>query len=130
MSNIEQLFLGRPLPQRRVPSRIDRRAASDRLPKYDKSKPSLPRREAAQRDLESGQGSAIRTHCPTPPQQLPSAPRWYVSISAMVMLLLSKIRYELEIRQAMAELRGLDDRMLRDIGLSRCDIASVRRRDT
>ncbi|MCA6108530.1 DUF1127 domain-containing protein [Bradyrhizobium sp. CNPSo 4026] len=48
----------------------------------------------------------------------------------MVMFLLSKVRDELAIRRAMAELRELDDRMLRDIGLSRCDIASVRRRET
>ncbi|WP_225705045.1 DUF1127 domain-containing protein [Bradyrhizobium cenepequi] len=63
-------------------------------------------------------------------QRAPNAPRWYVSISAMVMFLLSKVRDELAIRRAMAELRELDDRMLRDIGLSRCDIASVRRRET
>lgn len=48
----------------------------------------------------------------------------------MVMFLLSKMIEELAIRQAMAELRDLDDRMLRDIGLSRYDIASIRRRDT
>jgi uncharacterized protein YjiS (DUF1127 family) len=62
-------------------------------------------------------------------QQAPNVPRWYVSISAMVMFLLSKLRDELAIRRAMAELRELDDRMLRDIGLSRFDIASVRRRE-
>ncbi|MDI4233922.1 DUF1127 domain-containing protein [Bradyrhizobium sp. 31Argb] len=63
-------------------------------------------------------------------QRAPNAPRWYVSISAMVTFLLSKMREELAIRQATAELRDLDDRMLRDIGLSRYDIASIRRRET
>jgi uncharacterized protein YjiS (DUF1127 family) len=63
-------------------------------------------------------------------QRAPNGPRWYVSISAMVMFLLSKMREELAIRQAMSELRDLDDRMLRDIGLSRYDIGSIRRRET
>jgi uncharacterized protein YjiS (DUF1127 family) len=67
---------------------------------------------------------------PKQTRQAPNAPRWYVSISAMVTFLLSKMREELAIRQAMAELRDLDDRMLRDIGLSRYDIASIRRRET
>ncbi|MBO4221092.1 DUF1127 domain-containing protein [Bradyrhizobium neotropicale] len=66
---------------------------------------------------------------PKQTQQAPNAPRWYVSISAMVAFLLSKMREELAIRQAMAELRDLDDRMLRDVGLSRYDIASIRRRE-
>ncbi|MCA1454443.1 DUF1127 domain-containing protein [Bradyrhizobium sp. BRP22] len=63
-------------------------------------------------------------------RQAPNGPRWYVSISAMVMFLLSKMREELAIRRAISELRDLDDRMLRDIGLSRYDIGSIRRRET
>jgi uncharacterized protein YjiS (DUF1127 family) len=63
-------------------------------------------------------------------QQAPNAQRWYVSISSIAMSLLSKIRDELAIREAVAELRELDDRMLRDIGLCRCDIASIRRRES
>ncbi|WP_454617801.1 DUF1127 domain-containing protein [Bradyrhizobium cenepequi] len=110
MSYIEQLFYTRPQPQSRAPYRTDRRAAPERSPNDGKAQISLPRREAG--------------------QEAPNAPRWYVSISAMVMFLLSKMRDELAIRRAMAELRDLDDRMLRDIGLSRCDIASIRRRET
>jgi uncharacterized protein YjiS (DUF1127 family) len=126
MSYIEELFYGRPQPQRRAPYRPDRRAASERSLKYDKAQPSLPRREASQSDR---QFDAIRMQYPTRTQQAPSAPRWYVSIKTVVMFVLSKIRDELAIRQAMSELRDLDDRMLRDIGLSRCDIASIRRHD-
>jgi uncharacterized protein YjiS (DUF1127 family) len=131
MSYIEQLFHSRPQPQRRLPYRPDRRAASERSPNYDydKAKLSLPRREVAQPNRQSGQGMSVRAEYPTPTQQAPHVPRWYVSISAMVMFVLSKMRDELAIRQAMAELRDLDDRMLRDIGLSRCDIASIRRRE-
>lgn len=128
MSYIEELFYGRPQPPRRAPYRPDRRAASERSLKYDKAQPSLPRREAVQPDRQFG--ASIRTQYPTQTQQAPSPPRWYVSIKTVVMFVLSKIRDELAIRQAMAELRDLDDRMLRDIGLSRCDIASIRRHDT
>jgi uncharacterized protein YjiS (DUF1127 family) len=120
MSYVEQLFYTRPQPQSRVPYRTDRRAAPERSPNYDRAQFSPPRREVAQE-------APVRAEYPTPTQQAPNAPRWYVSISAMVMFLLSKMRDELAIRQAMAELRDLDDRMLRDIGLSRCDIASIRR---
>lgn len=127
MSYIEELFYGRPQPQRRAPYRPDRRAASERSLKYDKAQPSLPRREAPQSDRQFD--ASIRMQYPTRTQQAPSAPRWYVSIKTVVMFVLSKIRDELAIRQAMSELRDLDDRMLRDIGLSRCDIASIRRHD-
>ena len=123
MSYIEQLFYTRPQPQSRVPYRTDRRAAPERSPNDDKAQVSLPRREA-------GQEALVRIEEPISTQQAPNAPRWYVSISAMVIFLLSKMRDELAIRRAMAELRDLDDRMLRDIGLSRCDIASIRRRET
>jgi uncharacterized protein YjiS (DUF1127 family) len=129
MSYIEQLFPSRPQPQWRVPYSLERRAASERSPKHDKAQSSLPQREAAQPERRFDQETPIRAQYPTRTQQT-SAPRWYVSISAMAMFLLTKIRDELAIRQAMAELRDLDDRMLRDIGLSRCDIASIGRRDT
>jgi uncharacterized protein YjiS (DUF1127 family) len=123
----EQLFHTRPQSQNRVPYRTDGRAAPERPPKYHKAQLSPQRREVAQPDRTSGQETPARAQYPL---QAPTAPRWYVSISAMVMFVLSTIRDELAIRQAMAELRDLDDRMLRDIGLSRCDIASIRRHDT
>ncbi|WP_454630626.1 DUF1127 domain-containing protein [Bradyrhizobium cenepequi] len=123
----EQLFHTRPQSQNRMPYRTDGCAAPERPPKYHKAQPSPPRQEVAQPDRTSSQGTPVRAQYP---RQAPSAPRWYVSISAMVMFLLSKMIEELAIRQAMAELRDLDDRMLRDIGLSRYDIASIRRRDT
>jgi uncharacterized protein YjiS (DUF1127 family) len=125
----EQLFHTRPQSQNRAPYRTDRRAAPERPPKDHKAQLSPPRREVTQPDRMFVQEAPARTEYPIRTQQAPNARRWYVSISAMVMFLVSKMRDELAIRQAMAELRDLDDRMLRDIGLSRCDIASVRRRE-
>jgi uncharacterized protein YjiS (DUF1127 family) len=58
---------------------------------------------------------------PTPPSPL----RWYVSISATVTCLLSKVREQQARRRAIFVLRTLDDRMLRDIGISRYDIESI-----
>jgi uncharacterized protein YjiS (DUF1127 family) len=107
--------------------RPDRHAAPERPPKSHKAQLSPPQREAVQSDQTSSQEASVRAQYPL---QAPSAPRWYVSISSMVMFLLSKVSDELAIRQAMAELRDLDDRMLRDIGLNRCEIGSIRRRET
>ncbi|WP_244443028.1 DUF1127 domain-containing protein [Bradyrhizobium sp. Ai1a-2] len=129
----EQLLNTRPQSRSRAPYRNDRRAALERSSNYDsnydKAQILLPWRDLAQPDRQSGQEAAVRADYPTQTQQAPEVRRWYVSIGAMVMFVLSKMRDELEIRRAMAELRELDDRMLRDIGLSRCDIASVRRRE-
>jgi uncharacterized protein YjiS (DUF1127 family) len=63
-------------------------------------------------------------------QQPPnSAWRWYVSVGTALKVLLSKIRQRQARRRAMTELRNFDDRLLRDIGISRCDIESIVRRE-
>jgi uncharacterized protein YjiS (DUF1127 family) len=49
-------------------------------------------------------------------------PGWSASISLLAAKLWSRVRGERDRRVAMAELRSLDDRALRDIGICRCDI--------
>jgi uncharacterized protein YjiS (DUF1127 family) len=122
----EQLLHNRPQSQNRAPYRTVRRAAPERPPKDHTAQLSPPQRAATDSNRQFAQEASVRAEYTL---KAPSAPRWYVSISAMVMFLLSKVSEELAIRQAMTELRELDDRMLRDIGLSRHDIGSIRRRD-
>ncbi len=55
-------------------------------------------------------------------------PHWNVSLGASIATCWSRIRKAQERRQAIAELRALDDRALRDIGLSYGDIEYVVRR--
>jgi uncharacterized protein YjiS (DUF1127 family) len=47
---------------------------------------------------------------------------WSASITALLAKFRSRIRRERDSRLAIAELRALDDRTLRDLGISRCDI--------
>jgi uncharacterized protein YjiS (DUF1127 family) len=54
-------------------------------------------------------------------------PRWYVSLGALIAACWSRIRKAREQRQAIAELRGMDQRSLRDIGLSAADIEYIAR---
>lgn len=58
----------------------------------------------------------------------PTARRLVVRILAFVAIVKRAIKAELAARRAMAELAELDDRMLRDIGLLRCQIESRVRR--
>jgi uncharacterized protein YjiS (DUF1127 family) len=51
-----------------------------------------------------------------------ASPGWSASITSLAGKLWSRARAVRERRLAMAELRSLDDRALRDIGISRCDI--------
>jgi len=61
-------------------------------------------------------------------KRTPSALSAYCAvIMAPALLILSRIRQAHAWRQAIAELRDLDDRSLRDIGVSRCDIEQVAR---
>lgn len=53
--------------------------------------------------------------------------RWHSAIIAPAVLLLSKIRESNARRRAVAELGSLDDRSLRDIGISRGDISYIAR---
>ncbi|MHC2340333.1 DUF1127 domain-containing protein [Bradyrhizobium barranii] len=54
---------------------------------------------------------------------------WYTSISAMAVSLWEWDRKRRAMRRAMIELEGLDDRALRDIGLTRFDIGDAIRGD-
>jgi uncharacterized protein YjiS (DUF1127 family) len=67
---------------------------------------------------------------PMPPVRGPEleqrpAESWYASVSAAVMTLLVEVEEAYARHLAVAELQSLDDRMLRDIGLSRCEIRSA-----
>jgi uncharacterized protein YjiS (DUF1127 family) len=70
--------------------------------------------------------------CPehrAPTQHTPSArQRWYAPIRAAASVLLSAIRERQARHQALIELWNFDDRMLRDIGISRGEIESIGRR--
>jgi uncharacterized protein YjiS (DUF1127 family) len=50
---------------------------------------------------------------------------WPVSIIAPAISLLARLRRAQAQRQAIVELRGLDDRTLRDIGISRCNVEHI-----
>jgi uncharacterized protein YjiS (DUF1127 family) len=63
-------------------------------------------------------------------QQTRNPSRWYPSISAAVVVILSKLRELRARRRTVIELRNLDDRTLRDIGIYRYDIESIVRRET
>lgn len=54
-------------------------------------------------------------------------PRWSALIAGLWREFRSEIGREIARRRAIAELRALDDRSLRDVGLSRCDIDRVAR---
>jgi uncharacterized protein YjiS (DUF1127 family) len=53
---------------------------------------------------------------------------WPLRLFAALARASSGVRAELRARRAAAELASLDDRMLRDIGVSRCEIQSLVRR--
>jgi uncharacterized protein YjiS (DUF1127 family) len=72
---------------------------------------------------------------PMPPVRGPEleqrpAESWYASVSAAVMTLLAEVEEAYARHLAVAELQSLDDRMLRDIGLSRGEIRSALSRKT
>jgi uncharacterized protein YjiS (DUF1127 family) len=59
-----------------------------------------------------------------------AASRWSARIASPVLWLWSRMRREWELQRGIMELRALDDRMLKDIGVSRCQIENpVRRGD-
>ena len=51
-----------------------------------------------------------------------SSPAWYASIGAAALALARLIGERRAVRRAVAELRQLDDRLLRDMGICRLDI--------
>jgi uncharacterized protein YjiS (DUF1127 family) len=69
-----------------------------------------------------------RAMCPVRSEQTPGARSgWGTAIIAAAALLLSRFRKEYARRRAIAELRNLDDRLLRDIGISRVDSVYIAR---
>lgn len=54
-----------------------------------------------------------------------SSPAWYESIGAAALALGRSIRERRAVRRAVAELRQLDDRLLRDMGLCRLDVENA-----
>jgi uncharacterized protein YjiS (DUF1127 family) len=66
---------------------------------------------------------------PQPAQSAYPPSRRYSSISAQIRALLSSLRESRIRRQAVLELKALDDKTLRDIGLTRCKIESAVRGD-
>jgi len=57
-----------------------------------------------------------------------SRPHWTTFLAAILSKLTASLKAELRVRRAIAELAGMDDRMLRDIGISRSEIDSAVRR--
>jgi uncharacterized protein YjiS (DUF1127 family) len=53
---------------------------------------------------------------------------WTVGVFALLARVTSALKAEMQARRAATELAGLDDRMLRDIGVSRSDIERAVRR--
>ena len=52
---------------------------------------------------------------------------WLASIGSMIVTMYKLTRQRRQRQRAIAELRGLDDRALHDIGLLRCEIDSIPR---
>lgn len=69
--------------------------------------------------FDGAQGSAVKNY----PQS-----HWIMGLFAPFARAGSAVRAELRARRAYAELASLDDRMLRDIGISRSEIHSLVRR--
>ena len=57
-----------------------------------------------------------------------AAPRWSTRIASPVLRLWSMMRREWEVRRAIAELQALNDYMLKDMGISRCQIENAVKR--
>ena len=57
-------------------------------------------------------------------------PQWGKGSFALLRRVISVVKGELEARRAARELSELDDRMLRDIGISRCDIQRIVRQNS
>ena len=101
--------------------------AEDRVNLRDRM-PCGPLRLDLQGEVKKGSRPASAVRLPGVSGARPKPMRWYMSISALLMTLLSKLRKAQERRRALMELENLDERTLRDIGISRCDIESITRR--
>ena len=82
-------------------------------------------RRAPQAKFGSLAGLPARTAAPVvvqPDERRSGRRPWYVSVGAFIRACRSRFRKTREQRRIVAELRGLDERSLRDIGLSAADI--------
>jgi uncharacterized protein YjiS (DUF1127 family) len=57
-----------------------------------------------------------------------ASPDWSATIASLLVKFRSRVRRGLDLRLAMMELQTVDDRTMRAIGISRCDIERVTRR--
>ena len=73
------------------------------------------------------QQSLYEVHGISDPDSAQLSLLWTKGIFALLTRAKSALRAEIEARRAAAELAGLDDRMLRDIGIDRGDIKRVTR---
>lgn len=87
---------------------------------------SLPVEDVeSHRPLPLPDAQPFMSNVPLVSQPAQSSPAWYASIGAAALALGRSIAERRAVRRSVAELRQLDDRLLRDMGLCRLDIENA-----